>query len=73
MRCKHLNGVLSEIMVAYHERTVENGLMEDIGYNNVGEITGYEYKCLDCGKAFMFSYSGAIRQKWLKEIFEQLR
>ncbi len=72
MRCKHLNGNLIEIMVATHERNVDNGNMEEIGYNNVGEITGYKYVCGDCGKSFRFSWGGAIKQKWLKKIFEQL-
>ena len=71
-RCKHQNGLLQEQMLAVHERDVFDGILDGIGYNNTGEITGYVYRCADCGKLFSFSWSGAIKQKWLKKIFDQL-
>jgi hypothetical protein len=70
--CKHLNGVLSEIMNAAHEREVSDGKLANSGYNNIGGIVGYTYECYDCGKIFAYSSAQDIKQNWLKKIHEQL-
>lgn len=70
--CKHLNGTLYEKMIATHEREVQSGILDEVGYNNMGEITGYTYRCHDCKKYFHYSSYSDIKQKWLKKIHEQL-
>jgi len=71
-KCKHQNGTLTEYMVATHAREVSNGTMDEIGYNDIGNITGYEYYCRDCKRRFRFTASVTIKQKWLKKIHDQL-
>lgn len=70
-RCKHHTGTVIEVMLGTHARSVENGIMEGIGYNNVGNITHYEYRCFDCGKWFVFRTWGKY-PKWFQKFYNEL-
>jgi hypothetical protein len=72
IKCKHLNGELYELMQAAHIRDVENGGLAEIGYNEMGDITGYEYHCKDCDKRFKYPSGLDKLPKWLRKIHEQL-
>lgn len=69
-RCKHQTGYLVEIMSATHTRDVINGVMNEIGHNEVENIRGYLYHCVLCGREF--SYDARPHQKWLQVIHDQL-
>jgi hypothetical protein len=71
MRCRHQNGYLIESMVATHVRDVVDGKMFPIGVNDIGNITGYEYRCEDCGKHWRY-FATPDRPQWLRRIHEQL-
>lgn len=66
-RCKHENGELVEMMTAGHYRTVENGIMEKEGPNEMGNINGYYFDCADCGKTI-----NDKGQKWMKKYKDAL-
>jgi uncharacterized protein CbrC (UPF0167 family) len=68
--CKHLNGTLSEFMEASHERILSNGILDKEGINEMGNITAYEFMCLDCGR--YWRYITKPNQKWLLKIHNQL-
>ena len=70
-RCKHQNGELIEHMTATHAREVTDGNLEPIGFNEIDDVTGYEYHCFDCDKYFKFV--SRPRQHWLRDIHDQLR
>lgn len=69
--CKHKNGELIEFMNATHARDFINGKLDAIGYNEVGDIRFYQFRCVDCRKTWKFHPNTKI--KWLREIYEQLR
>lgn len=71
MKCKHLNGQFNELMDAVHTRYVENGKIDSIGYNDVGNITGYEFRCYDCKKDFRW-LSSLLAPKWAQKYFDAL-
>lgn len=70
--CGHQNGYFVEIISATHTRIVHDGVMETNGTNLVGNITGYEYICADCGANWKFSVTVGIKPQWLARIAEQL-
>lgn len=70
-RCNHQNGTLVEVCPALHFRDVYDGVMEEEGVNELDPITGYRYRCRDCGKQWKFVASP--RQQWLRKIYDQLR
>ncbi len=69
MKCKHDNGELIEVMTATHSRIVLNGVCETIGYNEIGNITGYQFHCIDCKKWFKWS-CGPKAPKWAQRYFD---
>ena len=71
MRCKHKNGALVEVMEATHSRKVRNGTLDNFGYNEIENITHYEYTCDDCGKMWKY-FASPKKLSWLRKIHEQL-
>lgn len=60
--CKHnKNFKITEVMSATHTRSGKDGVALDvgIGYNEIGDISHYEFKC-ECGKFVRF---GAFSSK----------
>lgn len=72
VRCKHQNGTLFEWVEAAHTRLVRDGTMEEDGYNELGNITSYEYQCDECGRHWKYPATPA-RPVWLRRIHEQLQ
>lgn len=70
-RCKHLNGDFVEVMTATHMRTVSNGEADKVGYNDMGNITHYEFHCSDCETNFRFSCREKA-PKWMHKYFDAL-
>ena len=70
--CKHKNGILVEIMEATHTRYVRNGVMQDFGFNDMGNIQGYAFRCEECGKSFKASSGITSRYKWLGDLINLL-
>ena len=71
-RCLHQRGLFTELSAAIHERAVIGGTMAETGHNDIGEITGYEYFCLDCNRAWKVDSISSFKPKWLKKIADQL-
>ena len=69
-RCKHQNGLLSEFVDTAHLREVVDGRVEEVGYNDIGNISGYLYTCYDCGREWKFV--AHPRLEWLRKIYRQL-
>ena len=65
--CKHnKNFEIDEIMTALHTRRAVNGCPDElnkfgmpIGYNEMGDIQHYIFRCLDCGIEKRFPYLGS--------------
>ena len=70
MKCKHINGSLSEFAIIENYKLVKRGQLSETGDNNVGNILGYVFECFECGK--VFKYSGRPKQKWLNNIHNQI-
>ena len=69
--CKHQNGHLNEYMTAEHSRRVVDGVVEDEGLNEMGNITHYEYVCSGCGKTWRLATTNpdiTRMPKWLSAI-----
>lgn len=69
--CKHRNGELIEFMTATHSRDFRDGILDPVGYNEIGNVDGYEFHCLDCDRWFKFRFKKS--PKWFREIYRQLR
>lgn len=69
-RCKHENGDIVEIILIEHAKPVRNGVVNNIGYNSMGDTIGHRYECQDCGA--LFTISANTKQKWLLAIYSQL-
>ena len=65
--CKHRNGFLIEHMEATHERQIIDGVMENEGNNEVGNIEGYSFICIECKKRIKYK-----KQKWIKKYIDRL-
>lgn len=63
-KCNHLNGTLFEYMTASHSRQVNNGVMETIGINEIGNIDSYAFYCDDCKRWFKYNYRKP--QEWIR-------
>lgn len=65
--CKHnKNFAIDEVMTAYHTRLAVDGRPDElnefgqpVGYNEMGDIKYYIFRCMDCGKEKRFPYLGA--------------
>ncbi len=68
-RCKHKNGYLSEFVDTWTSFDVIDGIVEEIGSNEIGNITGYLYHCDDCGEEWKWVVP---RLKWQQRMDEQL-
>jgi len=69
--CRHNKKFsIQEIMWAVHERFAENGIAADvedgrvIGYNDIGDISHYEFIC-ECGKRLKFKTTSATKPAYL--------
>lgn len=71
VKCKHEKGELIECMGATHTRMVYDGVMEESGNNEMGEITHYEYHCHVCKKWFRAKTS-LTAPKWLANHIDNL-
>lgn len=63
-------------MDATHERLVENGVAENVGYNNMGNIKHYEYFCKGCERSFRFATLNpdiTRLPKWFRAIAESFQ
>ena len=67
-RCKHQNGIFIEVMWATHTRIVLHGKIDNEGTNEIGNISHYEFRCMDCKKNFKI---GRNSPKWLGNIHSQ--
>lgn len=73
MKCKHQDGNLSEVMLAFHTRRVDGGVVEGDGINDIGSIRYYRYTCAWCGKAWQFQTLNpdtTKMPKWFAKIAE---
>ena len=70
--CKHLNGSYTETYNATHQREVEDGKLEEYGYNEMGDIKRCEYTCYNCGTTFYIKHPTKKNPKWLQDIIAQL-
>ena len=68
--CKHLNGYLVENVDAWTNFCVVDGKVEEIGDNEIGNISGYLYHCNDCGREW--KWKAFPRLRWQQKIAEQL-
>jgi len=68
--CKHKNGYLVESVDAWTSFDVTDGIVDEIGSNELGNISGYLYHCNDCGREW--KWKARPHLKWLQRIYEQL-
>jgi hypothetical protein len=68
-RCRHRNGVFTEVSQALHLRDVRDGVMESEGENQIGPIVGHVFTCGECGKRFWVKWNSP---KWLMRLYHQL-
>ncbi len=71
MKCKHQTGEFIEVMSATHCRQVENGNVDTIGYNEIGDISHYLFRCYDCKKVFKFGPDTKIF--WQRDMYDEFR
>jgi len=68
--CKHLNGEFSEFATIENFRYYENGKLQTLGNNNIGNITGYLFVCSECSSSWRFKANP--KQKFLQRVCNQL-